>query len=289
MRRQRFVKDHERTYPVTKLCEAMDISRSGFYQWRNGEPSARSIADAHLLVTINEIHSRSLGTYGAPRVHGDLRHCGVRVGRKRVARLMRQEALIGAHGRKKWRRGKRNTVHAPDLLQRDFRRSQLNEAWVADISEFNTGEGKFYLAGVKDLASNTLVGWSMANRQTTDLIINAVVMAVERRDPETPPVHHSDRGTQYTSLAFTQRLGDLGLVQSFGSTGDCYDNAAMESFWATLKRELEHIHGRSEWATRDELRRAIFSYIEVFYNRTRSQARLGYLSPASFEDKLLTA
>lgn len=289
MRRQRFVKDHEREYPVTKLCEAMGISRSGFYQWRNAEPSARKAADAALVVTITDIHERSLSTYGSPRVHGELQRCGVHVGRKRVARLMHQERLVGAHGRRKWRRGKQNRVHAPDLLKRDFRRSTPNEAWVADISEFTTGEGKFYLAGVKDLASNALVGWSMANRQTTDLIINAVVMAVERREPKTAPVHHSDRGTQYTSLAFTQRLNDLGLVQSFGSTGDCYDNAAMESFWATLKRELAHIHGTHEWATRNELRRAIFSYIEVFYNRTRSQARLGYLSPATFEDKLLSA
>ncbi len=289
MRRQRFVKDHEREYPVKALCSLMEVSRSGFYAWRNGTPSPRVVANELLSEQIAEIHQRSRKTYGAPRVHQELRRCDVFVGRKRVARLMQEGGLVGAHSRRKWRRGKANTAFAPDLVQRDFHRSAPNELWVADISEFKTFDGKLYLAGVMDLGSNALVGWSMGERQTTDLVINAVAMAVERRDPRQAPIHHSDRGSQYTSLAFSQRLSALGLVQSFGSTGDCYDNAAMESFWATLKRELHHIHGKKIWATREALRLAIFDYIETFYNRSRSQARLGYLSPTDYEARLQTA
>jgi transposase InsO family protein len=174
-------------------------------------------------------------------------------------------------------------------VQRDFSSRGINQLLVADITEFKTLEGKLYLAGVKDLGSNAIVGWSMSNRQTTELVINAVVMAVERRNLDGKVVHHSDRGCQYTSFGFTQRLSDLGLVQSFGSTGDCYDNAAMESFWATLKREMQHIHGIVVWPTRAALKTAIFDYIEVFYNRQRNQERLGHLPPAIYEDKLLTA
>lgn len=201
---------------------------------------------------------------------------------------MRRHGLVGAHGRRKWRRGKPDTAPAPDLVERDFARTEPNQLWVADITEFQTLEGKLFLAGVKDTGSNFLPGWSMGDRQTTDLVIDAVVMAVERRDPVTPPTHHSDKGPQYTALTFTQRLGELGIVQSFGSTGDCYDNAAMGSFWATLKRELAHIYGKMIWATRAELRTALFDYIEAFYNRSRSQRRLGFLSPADYEARLLT-
>ena len=271
------------------MCELADVSRSGFYEWRDRAPSQREQANVALLESITEIHDRSRKTYGAPRVHGELKHLGFCVGHNRVARLMKLNGLVGAHGRRKWRRGKPDTAPAPDLVQREFSRSEPNELWVADITEFQTGEGKLFLAGVKDLGSNYLPGWSMAERQTVDLVIDAVVMAVRRREPKTQPIHHSDKGCQYTSLNFTQKLNDLGLVQSFGSTGDCYDNAAMETFWATLKRELAHIHGKTFWATRVELRMAIFDYIEAFYNRSRSQARLGYLSPTDYEAKLLTA
>jgi len=288
VRRQRFVRDHEREHDITRLCELMKISRSGYYGWRKREPSAREQANAELLATITEIHDRSRRTYGAPRVHGELKHAGVDVGHNRVARLMRENGLVGAHGRRKWRRGRPDTAPAPDRLQRDFGSDRLDQKWVADITELVTLEGKLFLAGVKDLGSNFLPGWSMGERQTTDLVIDAVVMAVERRRPR-EVTHHSDKGPQYTSLGFTQKLSELGIVQSFGSTGDCYDNAAMESFWATLKRELEHIHGKKTWATRAELRTALFDYIEVFYNRSRSQARLGYLSPNDYEARLLSA
>ncbi len=289
MRRQRFVKDHEREYEIERLCRLMEVSRSGFYAWRDRAPSRRNVVDQDLSEKISDIHVRSRKTYGAPRVHGELSLCGVRVGRKRVARLMREAGLFGAHSRKKWRRGRRNVVHAPDLVNREFHPRGINQLLVADITEFRTAEGKLYLSAVKDLGSNAIAGWAMAERQTTELVIDAVVMAVERRNLAGPVIHHSDRGSQYTSFAFTKRLSDLGLVQSFGSTGDCYDNAAMESFWATLKRELEHIHDVAVWPTRAALKTAIFDYIEVFYNRQRSQARLGHLSPAKFEARLLSA
>ncbi len=289
MRRQRFVKDHERNHNVKKLCDLMNISRSGFYAWRNRPKSERQCSDDKLIGEIAEIYDRSRNTYGAPRIHGELKHRGTRVGKKRVARLMRQEGLFGAHSRRRWRRGRPDTASAPDLLQRQFKKRPINQVLVADITEFATDEGKFYVAGVKDLGSNAIVGWSMSERQTTELVIDAVVMAVERRNLDGRVVHHSDRGTQYTSFGFTQRLSDLGLVQSFGSTGDCYDNAAMESFWALLKRELEYIHGVTRWPTRAALRSAIFEYIETFYNRSRSQATLGYLSPTDYEARLLTA
>lgn len=289
MRRQRFVREFEREHNISKLCSLMEISKSGFYAWRNRPPSPRDQSDAELSKVILEIHAASRRTYGIPRVYGVLRQRGIRVGRKRVARLMRCGGLVGAHSRRKWRRGRPDIAPAPDLVQRDFSSRGINQLLVADITEFKTLEGKLYLAGVKDLGSNAIVGWSMSSRQTTELVIGAVVMAVERRNLDGKVVHHSDRGCQYTSFGFTQRLSDLGLVQSFGSTGDCYDNAAMESFWATLKRELLHIYGIATWPTRAALKTAIFDYIEVFYNRQRNQERLGHLPPLTYEDKLLTA
>lgn len=239
--------------------------------------------------TIREIHQRSRRTYGAPRIHGQLCRLGTRVGRKRVARLMAQEDLVGVHPRKKWRRGPLDVAPAGDLLKRNFSASRPNERWVADITEFSTGEGKLFLAGVRDLCGRGLVGWSMGNRQTSELVIEAVTMAVARREPDTELIHHSDKGCQYTSLDFTNRLRELGLVPSYGSTGDCYDNAAMETFWATLKRELSWMHGPLIYMSRSRLRSALFDYIEIFYNRERAQAGLGHLSPLDYEASLVVA
>ena len=188
------------------------VSRSGYYAWASRAPSPRCVDDAYLADTIREIYRRSRCTYGAPRVHGQLCRAGTRVGRKRVARLMAELDLVGVHSRKKWRRGRLDVAPAPDLLKRDFSASRPNERWVADITEFMTGEGKLFLAGVKDLYGRGLVGWSMGTRQTSELVIEAVSMAVARRDPGIPPLHHSDKGCQYTSLDFTNRLHELGLV-----------------------------------------------------------------------------
>lgn len=279
----RFVSSHEDVYPVEKFCAHAGVSRSGYYAWAGRGPSSRAVADAYVEDKVREIHHRSRRTYGAPRVEGQLRRLGICVGRKRVARLMRDAHLVGAHSRKKWRRGKVDTAPAKDLLERDFSATRPNERWVADVTEFVTGEGKLFLAGVRDLYGRGLVGWAMGERQNADLVIDAVVMAIGRRNPTGPLVHHSDKGSTYTALSFTQRLDDLGLFPSYGSTGDCFDNAAMETFWASLKLEIAWIHGSIHFATRAELRSVLFEYIEVFYNRERAQSGLGHLSPSDYE------
>lgn len=276
----RFVHDHQAEHRITDLCRVAGVSRSSFYAWTSRPPSARQVANDELLVKIRDIHERSRRTYGAPRVCGQLRRNGDRVGRHRVARLMRDDGLVGAHARKKWRRGNDKMVPAPDLLQRDFTAERSDLRWVADISEFRCTDGKLFLAGIRDLHDHSLVGWSMGERQTTDLVVAALVMALGRREPSDDLLHHADHGCQYTSIEFTNRLADWGLAGSYGSVGDCWDNAAMESFWATLKKELRHIHGPLEQFTRSQLRTILFDYIEVFYNRSRHQQSLDDRTPA---------
>lgn len=278
---RRFVSEYADRYPVTRLCGLVDVARSTYYQWRNRPASSRDLDDVVLVGEIAEIHEASLRTYGAPRIHGQLRHQGRRVGRKRVARLMAAEGLVGVHGRRKWRRGRPNTAPAPDLLQRDFNAEAPDRRWVADITEFACWDGTLYLAGIKDLCDQSIVGWSMGIRQTTDLVVNALVMALGRRHPDAELVHHADRGSQYTSLEFSTRLADWGISPSFSRTGNCFDNAAMESTWATIKREIRHIHGPWSEMTRSQLRSVLFTYIETFYNRNRHQARLGHRTPAA--------
>jgi putative transposase len=237
-----------------------------------------------LAATIAEIHLRSRRTYGSPRVHAELRRLGVSCGRKRVARLMRGQQLVGAHSRRRWRKGKADTAFAPDLVRRDFNPAGPDRLWAADVTQIRTGEGWLYLATVNDLWSRSVAGWAMGPSVNSDLVSDALVMAFERRRPDRRVVHHSDRGAVYTSLAFSQRVIDLELDQSFGGVGSCYDNAAVESFFATLKRELAWIHQTKSWPTRAGLRAAIFDYIETFYNPQRIQERLGYRSPLEFEE-----
>lgn len=276
----RFVDDHQAEYPITDLCRVAGVCRSGFYAWRTREASARAVANAALLTEIREIHRNSRRTYGAPRVWGQLRRNGHCVGRHRVARLMRTDGLVGAHARKRRRKGHPAMAPAPDLLERDFTATAPDLQWVADISEFGCLDGKLYLAGIRDLCDHTLVGWSMGERQTTDLVVNALVMALGRRDPSDELVHHADEPGQYTSVEFTNRLADWGLAGSYGSVGDCFDNAAMEAFWATLKKEVRHIWGPIENSTRSQLRTILFDYIETFYNRSRHQRGLDDRTPA---------
>lgn len=283
MNRFRFVHDHRSEYPVKRLCQLVEVSRSGYYDWAERPLSDHDLDDAYLASVIHEIFERSRGTYGAPRVQGQLRRRGHRHGTKRVARVMAECGWVGAHSRRKWRRGRREVAPAPDRLNRQFTATRPDEVWVADITEFATDEGKLYLAGIRDLFHRGLVGWSMGERQTAELVIDALVMAISRRQPDHAVTHHSDKGSQYTAMAFTDRLEDLGLAASFGSTGDCYDNAAMETFWATLKRELEWTTGVTRWTTRAQLRTALFDYIEVFYNRHRHQAGLDHQTPADYD------
>jgi transposase InsO family protein len=277
----RFVDEHQAEYRVVDLCRVAGVSRSSFYAWRTRQPSARQLADDALLDEIREIHQASRCTYGAPRVWGQLRRAGHRVSRKRVARLMATEGLIGAHARRKWRKGRHPAmVPAPDLLERDFTAERSDLRWVADLTEFACVDGKLHLAGIRDLHDHTLVGWSMGERQTTDLVVAALVMALGRREPSDELLHHADHGSQYTSVEFTNRLADWKLRGSYGSVGDAYDNAAMEAFWATLKKEIHHIWGPWESITRSELRTILFDYIEVFYNRRRHQHGLDHRTPA---------
>jgi putative transposase len=232
---------------------------------------------------IGEVHERSRRTYGAPRVHAQLRRLDQRCSRKRVARLMRAHGMVGVHARRAWRRGRPEVASAPDLVNRDFAPSGPDQVWAADVAQFRTHEGWLHLAAVIDLWSRRVVGWSMSNSPNSELVTDALLMAFQRRRPDRRVVHHSDRGAAYTSLAFSQRVTELELDQSFGSTGDCYDNAAVEAFWATLKRELGWIHNTTTWPNRADLRSALFDYIEGFYNPKRIQYRLGHQSPADYE------
>ena len=232
---------------------------------------------------IIQIHQDSRGTYGAPRIQAELAlQYGVRCSRKRVARLMREVNIVGIYRRRPHGCTRRDPEREPypDLVQRNFTADAPNQVWVADLTQHRTAEGWVYLAVVLDLFSRMVVGWAMGDRATAELVVEAVNLAVWRRKPKTPVIHHSDHGSQYTSLLFTSRLQEAGIQGSMGSVGDALDNAVAESFYATLQTELLD---RQSWPTRESLRLAIFEYIEVFYNRCRRHSALGYLSPMEFE------
>ncbi len=279
-----FIEVEKANHSIPLMCRVLRVSRSGYYAWRVRPPSQRQRSDAAFIERIRHIHRDSRGTYGAPRIHAQLRAEGMRVGNKRVARLMRQEGLEGCHRRKKTPRTTcrdPRAVPAPDLVERDFTPQARDRLWVADISHLPTREGFEYLAFVLDAYSRRLVGWAMASHLRTELVTDALDMALWRRQPAPGLIHHSDRGSQYTSVAFGQRLTEAGAVPSMGSVADPYDNALAESFVATLKRELVD---RRSWPTREAVRSAVFEFIEVFYNRKRLHSALGYESPADYEE-----
>lgn len=283
MSRYRAVDELRAEYPVVRLCRLLEVSTSGFYAWRSRPPCGRELADRQLLVGIIDIHRASRRTYGAPRIHGQLTRRGHRIGRKRVARLMRLEGLVGAHGRKKGKRRKPDVAPAPDLMQREFTAARPNQRWVADISEFKTGEGKLYVAAIRDLCHRGIVGWSMADHHRAELVVDALTMALRRTTIDTDGlIHHSDKGGEYLSNDFAIAADVPNLRLSFGRTGDAFDNAAMETVWATIKREIEHTRGSLEFHTYAQARGFLFDYIEIFYNRQRHQARLGHLTPADY-------
>ena len=270
------------SHHIATLCRVLGVSSSGYYAWCDRPLSMRARTDQALLDQIQAIHERSRGTYGAPRIHAELQAQGVRCGRKRVARLMREANLMGAQ-RRRYRgttRQDRQAVPAPDLVQRDFTASAPDRLWVADITYVATGEGWLYLATVLDAWSRRIVGWAMGDTLRTELVVDALNMAVWNRRPAAGVVHHSDRGAQYTSLTFSRRCRDAGLTPSMGSIGDAYDNALAEAFFASLETELLMRH---RFATRKAARLALFDYIEAFYNSHRRHSALGYLSPAEFE------
>lgn len=287
----RFIASADGDHPVALSCAVLQVARSGFYAWRRrervGATSARTRQDATLTERIVAIHRESAGTYGSPRVHAELRAEQVRCARKRVERLMRQ---TGLHGCRRPVRRVRTTVADPaaapatDLVRRAFAPAAIgapDRLWVADLTYVATGDGWLYLAAVLDAFSRRVVGWSMADHLRTDLVLDALTMALQRRQPAAGLIHHSDHGCQYTAVAFGTHLQAAGLVASTGSVGDCFDNAVAESFFATLKVELLH---RGEWPTRDAAKSAIFRFIETWYNTRRRHSTLGYLSPSAFEE-----
>jgi len=278
-----FIDIERAKHSIGLMCRVLRVSRPGYYAWRVRPPSPREREDDALTKCIGRVHRDSRETYGAPRIHAQLHAEGVRVGNKRVARLMRKAGLEGCYRRrKKTRTTQRDprAVPAPDLVERQFGPEAANKLWVADISYVPTWEGFDYLAFVMDAYSRRLVGWAMASHLRSELVTDALDMALWRRQPAPGLIHHSDRGSQYTSISFGQKLEEAAILPSMGSVADPYDNALAESFVATLKRELLE---RRPWPTREEVRTAMFEYFEVFYNRQRIHSALGYRSPADYE------
>jgi putative transposase len=270
-------------FPVRVLCRMLGVSRSGYYEWKDRPPSRRSRQDTTLTEKIREIHRRSRETYGSPRVHAELGTLGIRCSRKRVARLMREAGLRGCmRGRRKGTTRRGRATPAEDFVKRNFAATKMDRVWVADITYVATRrEGFLYLAFILDVHSRRIVGWAMEAHLRTEIVVDALQMAVWRRKPAPGLVHHSDQGVQYTSLSFGERLKEVGITPSMGRTGSALDNAMAESFVSTLKAELV---SRMEFPTRQAARTAIFEYLETFYNTRRLHSSLGYRSPADFEE-----
>jgi len=271
-------------YPIATMCRVLEVSTSGYYAWRTRAPSARAKSDAALGQQIVELHERSRRIYGAPKLHADLKDLDIRVGRKRVARLMSLHGIVGVSRRKGCRttRRDRDARPAPDLVERNFTARAADQLWVADITYVPTKEGWLYLAVVLDLYSRRVVGWAMKSTMQDELVREALRAAILKRRPESGLLCHSDRGTQYASEEYQKQLKSGGLICSMSRKGNCYDNAAVESFFASLKRELVH---RTTFQTHRQARAAMFEWIEVWYNRQRRHSTLGYLSPEAFEEK----
>ncbi len=268
-------------FVVTRMCQQLGVSPSGYYAWRTREPSVRECADQALENRIVEIHGQSRGTYGVPRIHAELSADGIQVGRKRVSRLMRRAGIEGVSRRRRaWTTKRdRDARPAPDLVDRDFDAPGPDQLWVADITYVSTWAGFLYLSVVIDAWSRRVVGWAMANHLRTELVLDALNMALGQRSAN-GVIHHSDQGCQYTSIAFGLRCRVADVKPSMGSVGDCYDNAMAESFFATLECELLD---RTQFATQAQARIAIFDFIEGFYNPSRRHSSIGYLSPIEFE------
>lgn len=278
----RFIAEQAGRFEVKLMCRVLGVSRSGYYKWRSGTPRAQAQRNAELLEQIRQIHAASRETYGSPRVQAELRARGYHCNHKRVERLMK---LHGIRARQK-RRYKQTTKANPrlpaaaNLLARDFSASGPNQKWVADITYISTHEGWLYLAAVLDVFSRQVVGWSMSDRLKTPLVADALRMALQRRQPPAGLLHHSDRGSQYASHDYQRLLRERRIRVSMSGAGNAYDNALMESFFATLKTECVD---RRRFDTRAQARLQLFEYIEVWYNRQRRHSALGYLNPVLFE------
>ncbi len=275
-----FIEAEKATWPVATMCRALCVSATGFYGWRQRPESARVGEDRRLGLLVRESHARSRKTYGSPRVHAELKARGVRVGRKRVMRLMRQQALEGRRRRRFVRTT--NSNHglpvAPNLLDRDFSAERPNQRWAGDITYLRAGDNWLYLAVVLDLFSRFVVGWAVSRSIDEDLVDKALRRALERRCPDAGLLHHSDQGSQYASHDYRALLKAYGITCSMSRKGDCWDNAVVESFFATLKTEL----GES-FESDEDAERKLFDFIEVFYNQQRLHSTLGYMSPGAWE------
>jgi putative transposase len=274
-------------YPIANLCQALAVTRSGYHAWATRRPGPRAQANAALLPLIQQAHVESRRTYGSPRVHQWLVQRGQDCGRHRIARLMRQAALRSQSRRRFRPLSLTDSNHglpiAPNRLREEALPARRDAVWVADITYVPTAEGWLYVAGVLDRHTRRCIGWALGDSLATSLPLAALEMALTHRHPTGGLVHHSDRGKQYASEAYRKRLAEAGVVPSMSRKGNCYDNAAMESFWSSLKRELVH---RVGFATRAEACAAIFEWIEIFYNRERLHSALGYQSPVDFETQL---
>lgn len=277
-----FIEAEKACFPIDLMCEVLQVSRSCYYAWRGRPEPVRAVEDRQVAQEIAAIHAHHRGRYGSPRILEDLREGGIATSRRRVTRLMKQQDL-------RWRRKRRfrvttNSDHAfaiaPNVLSRNFATEAPNRAWVGDMTYIWTAEGWLYLAVILDLYSRKVVGWSMGERLSTKLASDALEMAITRRRPGAGLLHHTDRGCQYASRDYRRRLERAGMICSMSRTGNCWDNAVAESFFATLKGELLD---DVEMATRDETRGAVFEYIEGYYNVTRRHSTLGNLSPVAFE------
>jgi putative transposase len=286
--RFRFVAAERASFPVRLLCRVVGAAASGFYAWLRRGPARREVADRGLGARVEAVFAASRGTYGSPRVHAELRAQGVRVGRNRVARLMREGGLSATVRRRAPRTTDSRHGHpvAPNLLGRRFAADRPDAVWLADISYLPTGEGWLYLAVIKDMATREIVGWSMADSLGADLACDALLMAIRRRRPPRGLLHHSDRGVQYASEPYQAILARHGFRCSMSRRGNCLDNAPMESFFGSLKTELVH---RTAFPTREAARRAVFEYVEAFYNRRRRHSALGFLTPARAYEQMARA
>jgi len=285
--RYEFIEAHQKQYRIHRLCKALKVSRSGYYDYLKRQPSERAKANELLLEDIQTIHQQSEQRYGSPRIHKTLKAQGKHPSLGRVKRLMRQEgiySIVTPDFQPKMQEEQQPGLTMTNLLKQDpVEITTINQVWYVDITYIHTLEGWLYLAGVIDGFSKRMVGYAMADHMKTDLVIQALRMAVKHRRPATGLIHHSDKGSQYTSYAYQAELSAWGMKPSFTGTGACLDNAFIESFWATLKKELVH---QTTFATREEARSAIFAFIEVFYNRYRLHSSLDYISPATFEARL---
>ena len=269
-------------FPIVTMARVLGVSEAGYHAWLRRPPSSHAVADAALLKRVRTVHASSRETYGAPRVHAELRAGGERHGRKRITRLMREAGLVGASRRRDGpvtTRRDKDARPAPDLVDRDFAAAGPNQLWIADITFIPTAAGFLYLAVVLDAWSRKVIGWAMMNHLRAELVVEALQMAVGQRRPK-DVIHHSDQGSQYTSLAFGKRCKEAGVRPSMGSVGDAYDNAMCESFFATLECELLE---RRRFASQAEARMACFSFIEGWYNPIRLHSALGYRSPIAYE------